>query len=177
MYLRVAEPIEMWDGTGEDAARDLAEQPDWSVFEVGELSPATILASFYGNRTGHGPMRFAYVSFTQTELLSTGGWLAAIPAFFDWPPEVSAAHRDLLGHQECASNLFANYDPASRLHTIQREEVVAELAVLTSRFDTPGAFRKNALKRLRRVRDDAPETWQRVRDFCGGRVDPDSLFG
>ena len=50
-------PIELWDGTGGDPAADLAAQPDWSLYEVGDLSPIAIVASFFGNRTGHNPMR------------------------------------------------------------------------------------------------------------------------
>lgn len=57
VYLRIAEPIELWDGTGRDPATDLAAQPDWSLYEVGELSPVAIIAAFFGNRTGHSPMR------------------------------------------------------------------------------------------------------------------------
>lgn len=177
MYLRIAEPIELWDGTGDDPAADLAAQPDWSLYEVGDLSPITIVASFFGNRTGHNPMRaIGYVLFTEAELLATGGTIHVVPATFGWPPEVVAAHRDLVGHEQNAQALFATYDPATRLQTIPRATWLAELAVLASRQDAIPRFRTNVVRRLRRVHlDDAP-LWAAIAVACANRADPTALI-
>lgn len=145
VFLRIAEPIELWDGTGGDPAAELAEQPDWSLYEVGDLAPSTIVASFYGNRTGHNPMRgIGYVLFTKAELLATGGTINIVAATFGWPPEVVAAHRDLIGHEQNAQALFAAYDPATRLQTVPRATWLAELAVLASRVDVLSGERAEA---------------------------------
>lgn len=177
MYLRIAEPIELWDGTSGDLAAELAAQPDWSLFEVGTLTPASIVASFYANRTGHQPRRpIGYVLFTQTELLATGGTLRQSPAHFGWPPEISAAHRDLVGHEQGAHALFANYNPATRLQRIPRATWLAEMAVLASRADVVPTFRANVIKRLKRVNTEEPALWAAVVTSCAGRADARALI-
>ena len=177
MYLRIAEPIELWDGTGGDPAADLAAQPDWSLYEVGELSPVAIVAAFFGNRTGHNPMRaIGYVLFTERELLATGGGIHVAPATFRWPPEIVAAHRDLMGHEQNSQALFATYDPATRLQMIPRATWLAELAVLASRQDVSPTFRTNVVKRLRRVHADDAPLWGAIEAACGDRADPSALI-
>ena len=178
MYLRIAEPIELWDGTSGDPAADLASQADWSLYEVGTLTPVSIVASFFGNRTGHAPMRpTAYVLFTPDELLATGGTLHPVPSNFGWPPEVVAAHRDLVGHENGARALFDGYVPATRLHAISREALLAEQAVLAARQDVTAAFRTNVIKRLKRIQGENPTLWAAVVATCGNRVDPGCLTG
>jgi hypothetical protein len=177
VYLRIAEPIELWDGTGGDPSADLAAQPDWSLYEVGELPPVAIVAAFFGNRTGHNPMRsIGYVLFTDTELLATGGTIHVAPATFGWPPEIVAAHRDLMGHEQNAQALFATYDPATRLQMIPRATWLAELAVLASRQDVIPKFRTNVVKRLRRVHADDVALWGAIVAACADRADPTTLI-
>lgn len=176
MYLRIAEPIELWDGTSGDPAAVLAAQPDWSIYEVGALSPIAIVASFFGNRTGHHPMRSTgYVLFTEAELLATGGTIHIVPATFGWPPEIATAHRDLMSHEQNARALFATYEPATRLQTITRAALLGELAALATRQDVIATFRTNVVKRLRRVQSNDPTLWAAVIAACAGRADPATL--
>jgi hypothetical protein len=177
VYLRIAEPIEQWDGTGEDPAAELAAQPDWSLYEVGTLSPVAIVATFFGNRSGHNPMRpTGYVLFTEAELLATGGAIHVAPANFEWPPEIADAHRDLMGHERGAGALFATYDPRTRLQTISRATLLGELAVLASRDDVVAKFRTNVVKRLRRVQTNDSALWAAVIAACTGRADLAALI-
>ena len=177
MYLRIAEPIELWDGTSGDPAADLAAQPDWSIYEVGTLSPIAIVASFFGNRTGHNPMRpTGFVLFTEAELLATGGTIHVVSATFQWPTEIVTAHRDLMGHEQGAKALFAAYDPTTRLQTIQRAALLGELAALATRQDVIATFRTNVAKRLRRVQCTDPPLWAAVIAACAGRADPAALI-
>jgi len=56
----------------------LVAEPSWSLYSLDQVSPLTILAVFYGHRTGQRPLRDpAYVVFTEVELVDTGGTLDA----------------------------------------------------------------------------------------------------
>jgi len=116
------------------------------------------------------------VLFSETELLATGGTIQTVPATFGWPPEIIAAHRDLIGHEQNAQALFATYDPATRLQTLPRATWLAELAVLASRQDVTSTFRTNVVKRLRRVYAYDTPLWGGIVAVCGDRAIPAALI-
>jgi len=102
MIIRIAEPIELWDGSQpiEKSVQDFANERDWSLYDLrgrDAPSPQRVLAAFYGNRKGPKPRHHPrYVIFDEAALLATGGRLERSPAIFSWPDDVSAAHVDLL---------------------------------------------------------------------------------
>ena len=115
--------------------------------------------------------------WTSDEIVrATGGTLHQCPAHFGWPPEVSAAHFDLMGHELGAQNLFVTYDPTTRLQRISRPAWLGEMAVLASRADVDASFRTNVIKRLRRVSTSDAALWADVMASCAGRADPAALI-
>jgi hypothetical protein len=166
-YLRIASPIELWDGTAtrEERAASLANEPDWSLYQIGSISARTAVAAYWGNRTGHAPLHDpGYVLLPEDALTSFGRVIPA-RASFTWPPEVSSAHHDLVEHTTNARALVDALDAAAcRIQTIPRAELLAEIATLARRGDADAAFRKNARKRLERVRDTEPQIWRACRD-------------
>lgn len=156
MYLRVADPLELWTKPITEILDGLRQERAWSVFSTETLSPIRILAAFYGNREAPSPQRDpGFVIFTTDELVSDGGRLVPCPAHFDWPAEVSNAHFDFEPGWG-AFDALASFDPVARLHRIPRRDLLVEILVLAQRSDASPTFRNKVDKRRRKLERSDP---------------------
>ena len=158
-FFRVANQLELWDGTKSPAevAHALAGEKSWSLFlRMDSLDPIAVLAAFYGWRSGRGPLHdYAYVVFTEVELKLSGGILIRTPEHFTygWPPEVRDAHYDLENHTPAGALAFAKAVAplGNRLTSVPRLEVLLAQHELSLREDAPVQFVASVKSRLSKL--------------------------
>jgi hypothetical protein len=162
VFLRIADPIELWDGTkkADECALALAGEEDWSLFLVSpELQPPEILAAYYGNRRGYGPVCAGYLLIPESVLLMTNGGLHQSAAMFDWPPEVRDAHYSLRAHNLAGCKRFykrKNKTDEVSLLEISRVPLYAEMSRLASRPGADPAYQASVERRVEKLRNSSP---------------------
>lgn len=178
-FLRIAEPVEPWDPAvplAATAAKDLLA-PSWSMFSCATIAFArTILAAYYGGRSGRGPMHsVAYVRLGHELLQSLASTrLDHTPQNFvvggapGWPPEVAAAHYDLsdLDEPAISTMLHAVRSAADDLVRVSRIELLSEQVLLLRRHDCSERFRTHVGQRLRKLSENEPPVFEQVVATC-----------
>jgi hypothetical protein len=166
-YLRVADPIEQWDGSQsvEETIAALCEERQWSHFLLDGVTATDVLVAFYGNRKSPSPRRDpGYVVFTEKELTDSGGVLRQAPASFNWPGNVAAAHFDLIDFHRNPQSLFTARPPRDRLERFPRADLLFSIAKLAAHPGAGSAFVEQAIARINKLKRSDASLYARILD-------------
>jgi len=169
LYLRVAHPIEHWDGTipADNLAEQLAAETSWSLFMLAHVEPLTVLGAFYGWRTGPGPRTdCGYHVFTDTELAVASPSLRHTPQNWThgWPPDVRDSHYDLEGFTAGTAKAFLAKigTLGTRLKQATRKDIFCAQRALLQRNAVPADFQARVNDRLKKLKQREPNLYATV---------------
>jgi len=157
---RVLEPPAPWtDGLSHQARVEnfRGSGEGISVYNLTECPKDVVLASFYGHRSGPGPVAsIRHLAFRESDVLAAGGQLADTPAAHAWPPEYCKAHRDILRRQDEVAEAVVGLCEKNprRQHVTSRMELLRAIFALAEREDAPADFVRKARKRVSRLLRD-----------------------
>ena len=176
-FCRVLNPADAWtsDASEDERVANFSGGTRTSVANQGTCCALTVVACFYGCRKGLEPSTASYMTFRRREVEENGGALEKSDAIPPWPPEYNDAHYEITSGEEPVARhmakAFAN-DP-TRMGSISRQELLAEVCRLFERPDAHQKLAEAAGWRLRRLFRDERAFWNELAErFPRLREDP-----
>jgi len=131
-----------------------------SIYNLAECPEDVVLASFYGHRSGPGPLAIRHLAFRELEVIRAGGELADTPAAQPWPPEYCKAHRDIVNRQDKVAEAVVGLCEGEprRQRVMSRMDLLRAIFALAKREDAPADFVRKARRRASRLLRDGETT-------------------
>lgn len=162
-FCRVLQPADPWinDCPEDERVANFSGGGSTSVAAVEICSPLRVLASFYGMRRGHVPLKGRYIDFTRSEAERQGGVLRSSDADPPWPDDYNRAHHEIVAGAEAVARYVARLfgDNRRDCSIVERDELLEEICRLFSLTDVHQKFEENTRKRLRRLFEQERELW------------------